>query len=117
MDKEELVYVCIHIYDIYYYTPYIYVYTWNIIQPESSESCHLQNMDRPWGHYAKWEADKGNTIDTISHMWKSEKSETHKSRELNGDYQLGDKGKVMMFVKQYKLQYSEDNWLWRANVP
>lgn len=61
---------------------------------KARESCHLQNMDRPWRHYAKWDkADKGKYYRYDIPYVESEKSETHKSRELNGDYQGWEVGK------------------------
>ena len=60
---------------------------------KASESCHLQNMDRPWGYYAKWDkTDKGKYYRYDITYVKSEKLKLTRA-EFNGDYQGWKVGK------------------------
>ena len=82
--------VCVYTYIWCIYLHTIYMYTWwNIIQPGKQGNpvtCKTW-IDLEGIMLSGIRQIKANTIDTISHMWNLKKSETHKSRELNGDYQ------------------------------
>ena len=118
MDKEELVCMCVYIY-MYVYI-YIYMYTYIHIHiyvymmkyfsvMKASESCHLQNMDRPWGYYAKWDkTDKGKYYRYDITYVKSEKLKLTRAESWMVTTRAGRWGKVMMFLKEYKHHYSEE---------
>ena len=51
------------------------------------KSCHLQNMDGPWGHYAKWnKSDREDKCYEHSYMWTLEKKKKKKHHQQKSKF-------------------------------